>query len=85
VRLLWPFPATEVEQLLEGARPLVAIEENYSGQFARLLRAQTGLYPDYLILKYNGRPMTCGELHRALHEIRAGTAGHRIVLRNPYE
>ncbi|MEJ2207845.1 MAG: 2-oxoacid:acceptor oxidoreductase subunit alpha [Anaerolineae bacterium] len=85
VRLLWPFPATEVERLLEGAQPLIVVEENYSGQFAQLLRAQTGLYPDYLILKYNGRPMTCGELHRALHEIRSGTAGHRIVLRNPYE
>jgi 2-oxoglutarate ferredoxin oxidoreductase subunit alpha len=85
VRLLWPFPAAELEHLLEGAQPLIVVEENYSGQFARLLRAQTGRYPDHLILKYNGRPMTCGELHRALHEIRSGTAGHRIVLRNPYE
>ena len=85
VRLLWPFPATEIQHLLEGSQPLIVVEENYSGQFAQLLRAQTGRYPDHLILKYNGRPMTCGELHRALHEIRSGTAGHRIVLRNPYE
>jgi len=85
VRLLWPFPATEVEHLLAGSEPLIVVEENYSGQFAQLLRAQTGRYPDHLILKYNGRPMTCGELHRALHEIRSGVADHRIVLRNPYE
>jgi hypothetical protein len=38
-----------------------------------------------LIVKYNGRPMTCGELVQALREIHAGTAGERIVLRNPYE
>jgi 2-oxoglutarate ferredoxin oxidoreductase subunit alpha len=84
VRLLWPFPATEMEAQLVGADPLIVVEENYSGQFAQLLRAQTGFEPDYLVLKYNGRPITCGEIHRAVRQIRAGTASHRIVLRNPY-
>lgn len=88
VRLLWPFPREEIMPLLEGANPLIVVEENYSGQFAQLLRAQTGRQHDFLIVKYNGRPMTCGELHRAIHQIRARPAappGERIVLRNPYE
>jgi 2-oxoglutarate ferredoxin oxidoreductase subunit alpha len=85
VRLLWPFPSAEIRPLLADARPLVAVETNYSGQFAQLLYGQTGYRCDHLIVKYNARPMTCGELLTALGEIRAGTAEDRIVLRNPHE
>ncbi len=85
VRLLWPFPADELAPLLAEAGPLVVVESNYSGQFAQLLCSQTACQRDHLIVKYNGRPMTCGELTKALHEIHAGTAGERIVLRNPHE
>jgi 2-oxoglutarate ferredoxin oxidoreductase subunit alpha len=85
VRLLWPFPATEIAPLLADAQPLVVVESNYSGQFAHLLCGQIACQRDHLIVKYNGRPMTCGELLGALHEIHAGTAEERIVLRNPNE
>jgi len=69
VHLLWPFPARELDALLES--------ELLSGQPCR--------YVDHLVAKYNGRPMTCGEVSRALREIYQGTAERRIVLRNPYE
>jgi 2-oxoglutarate ferredoxin oxidoreductase subunit alpha len=85
VRLLWPFPVAELASLLADAGPLVVVESNYSGQFARLLCSLTACQCDHLIVKYNGRPMTCGELSQALREIHAGTAGERIVLRNPHE
>jgi 2-oxoglutarate ferredoxin oxidoreductase subunit alpha len=85
VRLLWPFPAEEIRPWIDSAEPLVVVESNHSGQFAQLLCGQTGRNRDHLVVKYNGRPMTCGQLSGALFEILAGTAGERIVLRNPYE
>jgi 2-oxoglutarate ferredoxin oxidoreductase subunit alpha len=85
VRLLWPFPAQEMMPLLNAATPLVVVESNFSGQLAQLPRAQTGRASDYLVVKYNGRPMSGQELHRALEGIQAGTVEPRIVLHNPYE
>lgn len=85
VHLLWPFPARELDVLLESAGTVVVVESNHSGQFAQLLSGQTCRYVDHLVTKYNGRPMTCGEVSRALREIHQGTAEQRIVLRNPYE
>ncbi len=85
VRLLWPFPAEELTPYLEEANPLVVVECNYSGQFARLLQECTGRAPEYLILKYNGRPMSGQSLYEALKRVHAGGAERRIVLRNPLE
>jgi 2-oxoglutarate/2-oxoacid ferredoxin oxidoreductase subunit alpha len=85
VRLLWPFPMQEMMPLLEAATPLVIVESNFSGQLAQLLREQTGRASDYLVVKYNGRPMSGQELHRALKSVQAGTSERRVVLRNPYE
>jgi len=85
VRLLWPFPADEIRPWLETAEPLVVVESNFSGQFAQLLREQSGRASDYLVVKYNGRPMSGCELYRACKDIYAGTSESRVVLRNPYE
>lgn len=84
VRLLWPFPTEEIRPLLDTADPLIIVEANFSGQFARLLRETTGRVSDYLVVKYNGRPMSGQELQRAFKEIHEGTSERRIVLRNPY-
>jgi 2-oxoglutarate ferredoxin oxidoreductase subunit alpha len=71
--------------LLEAATPLVIVESNFSGQLAQLLREQTGRASDYFVVKYNGRPMSGQELHRACKSVYAGTSERRVVLRNPYE
>lgn len=84
VRLLWPFPDDEILPLLDTADPLVIVEANFSGQFARLLREATGRESDYLVVKYNGRPMSGQELQRAFKDIHEGTSERRVVLRNPY-
>jgi 2-oxoglutarate/2-oxoacid ferredoxin oxidoreductase subunit alpha len=85
IRLLWPFPADELLPLLERAAPLVVVELNFSGQLAHLLREQTGRQSDYLVVKYNGRPMSGHEMYHTFNNIHAGRAEPRIVLRNPYE
>lgn len=85
VRLIKPFPVDEITELLSTAKPLVIVEANFSGQYAELLRANTGITPDHLVLKYNGRPISAEEVYRTISEIRQGDADTRIVLRNPYQ
>jgi 2-oxoglutarate ferredoxin oxidoreductase subunit alpha len=85
VRMLWPFPTEEILPWLEEADPLVVVELNYSGQLAQLMRQQTGRPHDYLVVKYNGRPMTGQELYRAFTAIHTRRSTPRVVLRNPCE
>jgi 2-oxoglutarate ferredoxin oxidoreductase subunit alpha len=88
VRLLSPFPAEEVTRALSRSKRLVGIEMNYSGQFAGLLREKTGIAVDHLVVKYNGRPMSCEEIYDSLKQISPGPkhvngpAPKRLVLRN---
>jgi len=85
VRLMSPFPTAELEKLLSTAKPLVAVEANFSGQLAQVLRQHTGIACDNLIVKYNGRPMSGRELREAFTTIASGNAEAKIVLRNPNE
>jgi 2-oxoglutarate ferredoxin oxidoreductase subunit alpha len=51
----WPIQPANMVRLLKGVKKLVNIENNYSGQFAHLLRAETGITPHKQLLKYDGR------------------------------
>jgi len=53
---VFPFHADETKGILKGAKLKMAIEGNYTGQFARLLRAETGIDMDYHMHKYDGEP-----------------------------
>jgi 2-oxoglutarate/2-oxoacid ferredoxin oxidoreductase subunit alpha len=55
---LWPFPREAVARALAGVQKLIIVEGNAVGQFARLLRRETGLTADHLILRYDGLPFT---------------------------
>lgn len=55
---IWPFPADRAEEALAGAQRIYAVENNATGQFASLMRAETGIKADGKILKYDGRPIT---------------------------
>jgi 2-oxoglutarate ferredoxin oxidoreductase subunit alpha len=80
VRLIWPLPADEIAEHLGGARLKIAVENNFSGQLAGLVRQQTGIAVDHKIVKYNGRPMTVEELHEALKAAIARQAPEKVVL-----
>ena len=54
----WPLPVDKVLAALEGAKRLIAVEQNYTGQLATLIRAYTGVKADALINRYDGRPMS---------------------------
>jgi 2-oxoglutarate ferredoxin oxidoreductase subunit alpha len=63
---LWPFPAKAVARSLGRPKKLVMVEMNATGQFNRLLRQETGLAADHLVLKYDGAPLTPEYILRAL-------------------
>jgi 2-oxoglutarate ferredoxin oxidoreductase subunit alpha len=48
--------------LLEKANLVISIENNATGQFAKLIRAETGFEFTNQILKYDGRPFTIENL-----------------------
>lgn len=47
---------------LENAKKVIDVENNATGQFARLFKAETGVSIDSKILKYNGMPFSVEEL-----------------------
>ncbi|MHB0866356.1 MAG: 2-oxoacid:acceptor oxidoreductase subunit alpha [Thermoleophilia bacterium] len=56
---LWPLPGTQDFNwlsLLAGARRTICLENNASGQLARLIRMETGYSFDEHINRYDGRP-----------------------------
>ena len=53
-----PFHADEVSAILGAAKKTILVENNYSGQFLRYLRSETGFTPDASIRKYDGEPFT---------------------------
>uniref|UniRef100_A0A7C4CCG5 2-oxoacid:acceptor oxidoreductase subunit alpha n=1 Tax=candidate division WOR-3 bacterium TaxID=2052148 RepID=A0A7C4CCG5_UNCW3 len=69
-----PFPAKELAQRLAGAKTVVCVEQNSTGQLARLVRRETGFGPDEIILRFDGRPFTGDGLAERLRPI-AGGAG----------
>ncbi|MGI0016575.1 MAG: transketolase C-terminal domain-containing protein, partial [Nitrososphaera sp.] len=69
VRLMNPFPSDLVTSMLHGAKTVIGIEMNYSGQLGGLLKQNTGRQYDYQIVKYNGRPMSLEEVYNAVKRI----------------
>ncbi len=54
---LWPMPVEKVCAALSGARRLVCVETNATGQLAHLLQSEAGIVAERL-LRYDGRPLT---------------------------
>ncbi len=55
-RHLWPFKGEAVRKLLEKAKLTLAVEANYTGQLAKLIRMETGFAIPHHLHKYDGEP-----------------------------
>lgn len=67
---VWPFPLTDgfdYLRALAGARHTLCVELNATGQFARLLHAESGFVCSGRINRYDGRPFTTDELAAEVH------------------
>jgi 2-oxoglutarate ferredoxin oxidoreductase subunit alpha len=65
---LWPFPAEATADAVNKARNCYAIENNATGQLARLIKAETGYDVGGQILKYDGRPFTPAYIAQAVRK-----------------
>jgi 2-oxoglutarate ferredoxin oxidoreductase subunit alpha len=72
LKYLHPFHAQEVGEILAASRRIIVVENNSSGQFARHLRAETGIKAHDVVLKYDGEPFTPAFIVRAVEDIVAG-------------
>jgi 2-oxoglutarate ferredoxin oxidoreductase subunit alpha len=56
IKWIVPFHTGAVSEIVASARRTITVENNYSGQFARYLRSETGLSTNGHIRKYDGEP-----------------------------
>ena len=58
---IYPLPIKKIKKLLRN-KNLVLVENNYSGQFGKLLKQELGIEITKKILKYDGKPLTADEI-----------------------
>jgi 2-oxoglutarate/2-oxoacid ferredoxin oxidoreductase subunit alpha len=56
VKWIVPLHVSEITAALAKSKRIIIVENNYSGQFARYLRSETGIAADGHIRKYDGEP-----------------------------
>lgn len=72
VKWIVPFHAAEVGRILGKSKKIIIVENNYSGQFARYLRSETGIEAHGFIRKYDGEPFMP---HHIVEAVKAQLAG----------
>jgi 2-oxoglutarate ferredoxin oxidoreductase subunit alpha len=72
VKWIVPFHADEITRILSRSKKVIVVENNYSGQFARYLRSETGFAAHGHIRKYDGEPFMPHHIVNAVKEQLAG-------------
>ena len=55
-KYMYPFHGAEARALLQGCAHTVVVENNFTGQFARHLRAESGFTVEHVLVRYDGEP-----------------------------
>ena len=58
-----------VTTILKSCRKTMIVENNYSGQLAKLIRMETGIAMDEKCLKYDGEPFYPGDIVARVKEV----------------
>lgn len=72
IKWIVPFHTDEITRLLSRSKRVIVVENNYSGQFARYLRSETGFTAHGHIRKYDGEPFRPHHIAEAVKEQLAG-------------
>lgn len=72
VKWLVPLHTDALTEIWSRAKKTIIVENNYSGQFARYLRSESGLTPDGHIRKYDGEPFMPHHITEGVQELLAG-------------
>ena len=73
IKWLVPLHADAIMSILSRCAKVVIVENNYSGQFARYLRSETGFAADAHIRKYDGEPFMPHHIVDGVSAILAGS------------
>ena len=73
VKWLVPLHGDAIQSTLAKCAKVVIVENNYSGQFARYLRSETGFAADGHIRKYDGEPFMPHHIVDGVKAILAGS------------
>lgn len=84
IKWIVPFHADEVIRLLSKSKRVIIVENNYSGQFARFLRSETGLAAHGHIRKYDGEPFMPHHIVNAVKEQLAGATNLSVPVHEIY-
>lgn len=66
---VWPFPVKLTEEAWKKIKYPISIEQNYTSQFTKLLKSETGLEVKKRINKYDGRQITPEEIVREVKKV----------------
>jgi 2-oxoglutarate ferredoxin oxidoreductase subunit alpha len=72
IKWIVPFHTQEVSRVLSRSKRVIVVENNYSGQFARYLRSETGFTAHGHIRKYDGEPFMPHHIVESVKEQLAG-------------
>jgi 2-oxoglutarate ferredoxin oxidoreductase subunit alpha len=85
IKWMVPLHCEAITAIVSKCKKLIIVENNYSGQFARYLRSETGIVADGHIRKYDGEPFMPHHIVDGVKKILAGTTQkyvpvHEIVV-----
>jgi 2-oxoglutarate ferredoxin oxidoreductase subunit alpha len=72
IKWIVPFHAGELTRILARSKKVILVENNYTGQFARYLRSETGFAAHGHVRKYDGEPFMPHHIVNAVKEQLAG-------------
>jgi len=77
---VYPLDEKKVKEILGKAKHTVLLENNSTGQFAGMLKQYCGWEPDFLMLKYTGRPLYAEEVVGEVKKLKkAGFKGKKEI------
>jgi 2-oxoglutarate ferredoxin oxidoreductase subunit alpha len=72
IKWIVPLHVADIKKTLSSSKKVIVVENNYSGQFYRYMRSETGLDVDGHIRKYDGEPFMPHQVVNGVQEIMAG-------------
>ncbi len=73
IKFLMPLHVDEINEILGTSKRIIIVENNQSGQFARHLRAETGIVAHGHIRKYDGEPFEPKHIVAGVKDVISGT------------
>jgi 2-oxoglutarate ferredoxin oxidoreductase subunit alpha len=78
VKWIVPLHGDVLTRIIAGAKHSIIVENNYSGQFYRYLRSETGVSVDGHIRKYDGEPFQPHHIVSGVQELLAKKTKHYV-------